>query len=96
MKTIKVKTAKDLVQNLSLTPLQGAVLAFRYELNSQIIKIVKNKKVTHARLAKLTGSSRTRMTALLNHNISDISTDLMLRVLSALGYKIKPLITKTA
>jgi hypothetical protein len=39
-----------------------------------------------------THTSRTRVTAILNRNTKDISTDLLLRVLYALGYtaKIKP------
>jgi plasmid maintenance system antidote protein VapI len=41
--------------------------------------------MTHAQLAKLTGTSRSRITALINRNTKDISTDLMLRVLGKLG-----------
>jgi plasmid maintenance system antidote protein VapI len=43
--------------------------------------------LTHAQVAKLAGTSRTRVTALLNRNTKDISSDLMLRILGALGYK---------
>lgn len=96
IKPIKVKTVDEIAKALGLSSAEGAELAFRSELNSRIIKIVKRNKITHAQLAKLVGSSRTRMTALLNRNISDVSTDLMLRVLSALGYKAKVHITKVA
>ncbi len=96
VKTVRANTAKELIKMLDLSPAEGAELIFRGELNSQIIKIVQRKKLTHAQLAILTGSSRTRMTALLNRNISDISTDLMLRVLSTLGYKPSLKITKSA
>ena len=96
VKLIKAKTVDEIAKALGLSSAEGAELAFRSELNSRIIKIVKRNKVTHAHLAKLDGSSRTRMTALLNRNISDVSTDLMLRVLSALGYKAKVHITKVA
>ncbi len=96
VKAVRANTAKELVKALDLTPAEGAEMIFRAELNSQIIKIVKKKKITHAQLAKLAGSSRTRMTALLNRNIADVSTDLMLRALSALGYKPHLKITKVA
>jgi hypothetical protein len=36
-----------------------------------------------AQVAALAGTSRTRITALINRNTKDISTDLMLRVLTA-------------
>ena len=96
VKIIRANTVKELAKALGLTAADGAEMAFRTELNSQIIKIVKRKKITHLQLAKLASSSRTRMTALLNRNISDISTDLMLRVLSVLGYKTSLKITKVA
>ena len=96
VKPVRAHTVAEIAKALGLTPAEGAEMAFRTELNSQIIKIIKRKKITHAQLAKLTGSSKTRMTALLNRNISDISTDLMLRVLSVLGYKTSLKITKVA
>ena len=96
IKRVQARTVEELAKALGLTPVEGAEMVFRSHLNAQIIKIVKKKKITHAQLAKLVGSSRTRMTALLNRNISDISTDLMLRVLSSLGYKTKLHITKVA
>ena len=96
IKTVKARTALELSKALGLTPAEGAEMAFRSDLNDQIINIVKKKRLTHIQLAKLAGSSRTRMTALLNRNISDVSTDLMLRVLSVLGYQTKLRITKVA
>ncbi|MCY4512556.1 MAG: XRE family transcriptional regulator [Bdellovibrionales bacterium] len=96
IKTVRAHTVAEIAKTLGLTSAQGAEMAFRVNLNSQIIKIVKKKKITHAQLAKLAGSSRTRMTALLNRNISDVSTDLMLRVLSVLGYKPSLKIIKVA
>jgi len=96
VKTVITKTAEELAEALGLSPLDGAEIEFKSELNSKIIKIVEKSGVTHAELAKLAGSSRTRMTALLNRNTMDISTDLMLRVLAALGYKAKLKISKAA
>jgi predicted XRE-type DNA-binding protein len=72
---------------LGLSPAEGVELEVRAQLNQKIIQAVKKRKITHAQLAGLVGSSRTRMTALLNRRTEHISTDLMLRVLAALGYK---------
>jgi predicted XRE-type DNA-binding protein len=87
LKVVRTRTAKELARELGLTPAEGAEIEFRTELNDAILEIVQKKKVTHEALAGLAGSSRTRITALLNRNTADISTDLMLRVLSALGYE---------
>jgi hypothetical protein len=40
-------------------------------------------------VARLARTSRTRITAIMNRNTKDISTDLLLRVLYALGYTAK-------
>lgn len=96
IKTVKAKTAEELAELLGLTPADGAEIEFRSELNSKIIEVVKDKKITHEELARLASSSRTRMTALLNRNSMNISTDLMLRVLSVLGYKAKVKFSKAA
>jgi plasmid maintenance system antidote protein VapI len=43
--------------------------------------------LTHAQVAKIAQTSRTRLTAILNRNTANVSTDLMLRILAALGYR---------
>jgi hypothetical protein len=37
----------------------------------------------------LANTSRSRITAILNRNTHDVSTDLMLRILASLGYRAK-------
>ena len=50
-------------------------------LNTKVIQVIEKRGLTHAQVAALAGTSRTRITALINRNTKDISTDLMLRVL---------------
>ncbi len=61
----------------------------RSELNDKIIDIVTRGSFTHQQVAKLAHTSRTRVTAMMNRNTADISTDLLLRVLASLGYRVK-------
>ena len=82
-----VRNASELADYLGLDSIDSAEMEFKMELNTKIIEIVKENNLTHEQVAKRAGSSRTRMTALLNRNTKDISIDLMLRVLSSLGYK---------
>lgn len=86
-KSKTTKNADELADYLGLSRADASEMEFKTELNDQIVEIVKKKKLTHEQVAKLASSSRTRMTALLNRNTKDISIDLMLRVLSSLGYK---------
>ena len=82
-------TANELAEFLGLPASEGLEIKIRSDLNDKIITVVERKELTHAQVAKLAGTSRTRITALLNRNTQDISTDLMLRVLGALGVKAK-------
>lgn len=89
VKTVETITAEELAKFLGLAPSEGAEIELRSDLNDKIITVVKSKGLTHSQVAKIAGTSRTRVTALLNRNTIDISTDLMLRVLGSLGYKAK-------
>ena len=80
---------RGLAKALGLTPVEGAEIELRSTLNSKIIDVVRKKGLTHAQVAALARTSRTRVTSILNRNTKDISTDLLLRVLYALGYTAK-------
>ena len=58
--------------------------------------VVREKDLTHAQVARLARTSRTRVTAIMNRNTKDVSTDLLLRVLYALGYTAKVKFQKAA
>jgi predicted XRE-type DNA-binding protein len=88
-KTIVARTVGDLAKTLGLAPLDGAEMELRSDLNSKITEVVAKKGLTHARVARLAGTSRTRVTAIMNRNTKDVSTDLLLRVLYAVGYVAK-------
>ena len=88
-KPIIARNAADLAKTLALSPADGAEIELRSTLNSKIAEIVRRKGLTHAQVARLAGTSRTRVTAIMNRNTRDISTDLLLRVLYALGYTAK-------
>ena len=88
-RAIIARTAAELAKALGLAPADGAEIQLRSDLNSKIIAIVADKGLTHGQVARLARTSRTRVTAIMNRNTKDISTDLMLRVLYALGYTAK-------
>jgi predicted XRE-type DNA-binding protein len=99
MKRSKVtvtRTAAELAKALGLTPAEGVEIALRSDLNSKIVEVVQRKNLTHAHVARLAGTSRTRVTAIMNRNTKDVSTDLLLRVLYSLGYTAKIRFQKAA
>jgi predicted XRE-type DNA-binding protein len=96
IKPVVARNSKELASALELTAAEGAEIELRSELNSKIVEIVARKKLTHAEVARLAKTSRTRVTAVLNRNTKSVSTDLLLRVLYALGYTAKLRIQRAA
>jgi predicted XRE-type DNA-binding protein len=88
-KPIITRTANELATALALSPSDGAEIELRSALNSKIVQAVRRKGLTHAQVARLAATSRTRVTAIMNRNTKDVSTDLLLRVLYSLGYTAK-------
>jgi predicted XRE-type DNA-binding protein len=45
--------------------------------------------LTHVEIAKRGGTSRTRVTAILNDDLQHVSSDLLIRILPSMGYRVK-------
>lgn len=88
-KAVVARTPGELAEILGLERADGIEIAVRSALNTKIIEVIEKRRLTHAQVANLAGTSRTRVTAIINRNTKDVSTDLMLRVLGALGVSAK-------
>ncbi|MBX3193401.1 MAG: XRE family transcriptional regulator [Labilithrix sp.] len=88
-KVVTVRNAGELAEALGLERADGIELAVRSALNTKIIEVVQRRGLTHAAVAALAHTSRTRVTAIMSRNTKDVSTDLLLRVLGALGVTAK-------
>jgi lambda repressor-like predicted transcriptional regulator len=86
---IIANTPVELANALGLSCADAVELDVRRQLNDKIVAAAKRAGCTHAELAARAGVSRTRLTAILNRNTRHVSTDLMLRILAALGYSAK-------
>jgi len=87
--SITARNARELAEALGLTPADAVEMEVRTTLNDKIIDVVDHLRLAHAEVAKLCGTSRSRVTAILNRNTQDVSTDLLLRILARLGYRAK-------
>jgi hypothetical protein len=73
------------------------VLRIRRQARAEILLFASHSLVNSIRsLPRLARTSRTRVTAIMNRNTKDISTDLLLRVLYALGYTAKITLQRAA
>jgi predicted XRE-type DNA-binding protein len=96
VKPVVARNAKELAKALGLTPADGVEIEIRSDLNDKIIEVVSKRGLTHSQVARVAHTSRTRVTAILNRNTHDISTDLMLRILASLGVQAKLQFKKAA
>lgn len=89
VKLTVAKTPETLAEALGLSAGDAKEWQVQYELLKRLKGIVQREKITHAEIAKRAGTSRTRVTAILNDNLASVSSDLLIRVLAALGYRVK-------
>jgi len=72
-KRVIVRTAEDLGRALGLSAADTAEMEFRSELTVALAKIIQAGRLTHAAIA--------------NGNTHGVSTDVLIRVLAATGYR---------
>ena len=92
--TIVAHNPVELAKVLGLDGSYGYRWMLRNELVTKLIEVVKKEGLTHAEIAKRVKTSRTRVTSILNNNIEDVSTDLLLRIFEMLGYMISVSISR--
>ena len=85
--TVVARTVDELAEALGLSAQDAIEIEVRSALNDRIIEIVQRSRLTHAQVAKSARTSRSRVTAILNRDTHGVSTDLLLRILGALGYR---------
>lgn len=88
-KTSVARNPKEIADALGLTDADRAAIEIQLELAEQISLEVRRAGMTHAKLAQLAGASRPRITSILNGNLEGVSMDLLLRILAALGVRVR-------
>jgi len=95
-KNVTIRTAEELGRALGLSMADTAEIEFRSELTVALAKIIQAGRLTHADIAKGAGTSRTRVTVIANGNTHGVSTDVLIRVLAATGYRAEVRVKKAA
>jgi len=88
-KFITVNDPESLAEALDLEPAEAQEWRLQHALLSRLLRIVRTEGITHAELAERAGTSRTRVTAILNGQTLHVSSDMLVRLLAALGYRVK-------
>ena len=88
-KAVWARSTRELAEVLGLADADRVALEVQLELTERIAREVRRLDITHANLARLAGTSRPRVTAILNGNLEGVSTDLLLRLLAALKVRVE-------
>lgn len=89
IKPIVATSPEELAGALGLSTGDVKEWQVQYVLLKRLKEIARKHKITHAEIAKRSGTSRTRVTAILNDDLEHVSTDLLIRILASLGYRVK-------
>jgi predicted XRE-type DNA-binding protein len=95
LKPIISKTPEELAAALGLSSVEAKEWQVQRVLLKRLKEIVRGQKITHAGVAKRAGTSRTRVTAILNDDLEHVSSDLLVRTLGSLGYRVRVSVVKS-
>ena len=96
LKPIVARTPEALAEALGLSAAEAKEWRVQHALLRRLKEIVRKEKFTHADIARRAGTSRTRVTAILNDNVDDVSSDLLIRILGSLGYRVTVSVNRVA
>ena len=94
-KPIVAATPEALAGALGLSETEAREWQVQHALLTRLKEIVRRLRLTHSEIARRSGTSRTRITAILNDDLEHVSTDLLIRILASLGYRVKVSVVKT-
>ena len=94
LKPIVARTPEDLAKAIGLSAAAAKEWQVQHALLRHLKEIVRRKKITHAQIAMRAGTSRTRITAILNDDLEHVSSDLLIRILCSLGYRVRVSVTR--
>jgi predicted XRE-type DNA-binding protein len=95
IKPIVAKTPEELVRVLGLSGAEAKEWQVQHMLLKRLKEIAHRERITHAEIARRAGTSRTRVTAILNDDLQHVSSDLLIRILASLGYRVKVTVVRS-
>jgi predicted XRE-type DNA-binding protein len=95
LKPVVCNTPEELAAAMGLPAAEAREWQLQHALVKRLQEIVLKKGMTHAEVAKRAGTSRTRVTAILNGDLDHVSSDLLVRILAGLGYRVRVSVVKS-
>jgi len=88
LKPIVCETQEELAVAMGLPAAEACEWQSQHALLKRLKEIVLMEGITHAEIAKRAGTSRTWVTAILNGDLDHASSDLLVRIIAGLGYRV--------
>jgi predicted XRE-type DNA-binding protein len=94
IKPVIARTPEELATSIGLSTTAVKEWQVQHDLLKRLKEIAARENITHAEIAKRAGASRSRVTAILNDDLDHVSSDLLIRILASLGYRVKVSVIK--
>jgi predicted XRE-type DNA-binding protein len=78
------KEAKRMAEDLGLTEVDAYIMELKARLYTKSSKLIKASKLTHEEIAKLIGTSRSRINRIANKGENNVSIELLLKLIAVL------------
>ena len=81
------KEAKKITEDLELSEVDAYIMELKAKLYSKSAELIKGSKFTHSEIARMIGTSRSRINRIANRGESNVSIELLLKIIAVLEGK---------
>lgn len=81
------KEAKKMAEDLGLSEVDAYIMDLKAKLYSKSSALIKSSKLTHEQIAKLIGTSRSRINRIANRGENNVSIELLIKLITVLEGK---------
>jgi predicted XRE-type DNA-binding protein len=81
------KEAKGMAEDLGLSEVDAYIMELKAKLYSKSSELIKSSKLTHEQIAKLIGTSRSRINRIANKGENSVSIELLIKLIAVLEGK---------
>ncbi len=96
MKQTVYTNIEDLAESFGLPREYGIIVKMKTKLTGEIINTAKKEKLTHQKIADLSGVPRSAVTGIINGSLQKVTLDRLVRILNSLGKNIDIKVTDIA
>jgi predicted XRE-type DNA-binding protein len=81
------RVAKKIADDLGLSEVDAYIMEIKSKLYSKSSNLIKSSKLTHEQIAKLIGTSRSRINRIANKGENNVSLEILIKLIAVLKGK---------